>query len=91
MKNKIITTTFLILTVFALTAMGTGALAGWGKTGYGHHGSMHQGWGHHGPGWQRGGKVGPGYMGSLSDDEIKTLQKERNAFLASSLLSSRFF
>ncbi len=67
MKNKVITRTILILTVFALTGLGTGALAGWGEMGYGHHGPMHHGW-------------GPGYMGNLSDDEIKTLQKERNAF-----------
>jgi hypothetical protein len=35
--------------------------------GYGHHKPMHHGWGH-------------GYMENLSDDEIKTLQNERNAF-----------
>jgi Spy/CpxP family protein refolding chaperone len=48
--------------------------------GYGHHGPMHHGGDHHGPGWQRGGNWGPGYMGNLSDDEIKALQKEHNAF-----------
>jgi Spy/CpxP family protein refolding chaperone len=67
MKNKIITRTILILTVFALTGLGTSALAGWGGMGYGHHKPMHHGWGH-------------GYMENLSDDEIKTLQNERNAF-----------
>jgi Spy/CpxP family protein refolding chaperone len=71
MKNKIITRTILILTVFALTGLGTGALAGWGGMGYGPHGPMHHVW-------------GPGYMGNLSDDEIKTLQKERNAFFEAS-------
>ena len=76
-----ITRTILILTVLALTGMGPGALAGWEGKGSGHHGSMHQGWGHHGTGWQRGGDWGPGYMESLSDDEIKALQKERNTFL----------
>jgi Spy/CpxP family protein refolding chaperone len=80
MRNKIISRTILILTVFALTGMGASALAGWGAMGYGHHGPMHHGWGHHGPGWKSGGGWGPGYMGNLSDDEIKTLQKERNAF-----------
>jgi Spy/CpxP family protein refolding chaperone len=80
MKNKIITRAILMLTVFALTGMGTSAFAGWGGMGYGHHGPMHHGWGHHGPGWQRGGHWGPGYMGNLNDEEIKTLQKERNAF-----------
>ena len=67
MKTKIITRTILILTVLALTALGTSALAGWGGMGYGHHGPKHHGW-------------DPDYMGNLSDDEIKTLQKERNAF-----------
>ena len=67
MKSKTITRTILILTVLALTVMGTSALAGWGGMGYGHHGPMHH-------------DRGPGYMGNLSDDEIKTLQKERNAF-----------
>ena len=71
MKNKMITCTMLTMIAFALTAMGTVAIAGWGSG---------MGYGHHGPGWQRGGDWGPGYMGSLSDDEIKALQKERNAF-----------
>jgi hypothetical protein len=81
MKNKIIFRAILIIATLALTGMGASALAGWGGMGYGHHGSMHHGWGHHGPGWQRGGGWGPGYMGNLSDDEIKMLQNERNAFL----------
>jgi hypothetical protein len=80
MKNKVISKFILILTAFALTGTGTSALAGWGGMGYGHQGPMHHGWGHHGPGWQSGGDWGPGYTGNLSDDEIKTLQKERNAF-----------
>jgi hypothetical protein len=80
MKNKIISRIILILATFALTGMGTSVLAGWGAMGYGHHGPMHHGWGHHGSGWQRGGGWGPSYMGNLSDDEIKTLQKERNTF-----------
>ena len=76
-----ITCTMLTIIAFALTGMGTVAIAGWGGgMGYGHHGPMHHGWGHHGPGWQRGGDWGPGYMGNLSDDEIKALQKERNTF-----------
>ena len=67
MKTKIITRTILILTVLALTALGTSALAGWEGMGYGHHKPMHHGW-------------GSDYIENLSDDEIKTLQKERNAF-----------
>ncbi len=80
MKNKIISRIILMLATFALTGIGASALAGWGGMGYGHQGPMHHGWGHHGPGWKSGGDWGPGYMGNLSDDEIKTLQKERNAF-----------
>ena len=81
MKKKIISRTLLVITVITLTGMGTAALAGWGGMGYGHHGPTHHGRGHHhGHGWKCGSDWDPGYMGSLSDEDIKAMQKERNAF-----------
>jgi hypothetical protein len=76
MKNLNFGKIFMILGVVALLGIGVNAFAGWGM-GYGH-----RGWGHHGPGWHRGdwGTGGPGYGYSLSDDEIKALEKERQAF-----------
>ncbi len=80
MKNRIIYQTILILSAITLTGIGTSVLAGWGGMGYDDHGPRHHGWGHHGPGWYGGGGWGSGYMGNLSEDEFKALQKQRNAF-----------
>lgn len=66
-KNKAI----MILSVIAILAFGAYAFADWGM-GYGHYGQgMHQGW------------EGQGYghmMGDLSEEQIRKLDKERNAF-----------
>jgi hypothetical protein len=76
MKNLNFGKIFMILGVFALLGIGMNAFAGWGM-GYGH-----RGWGHQGSGWHRGGwgAGGPGYGYNFSDDEIKALEKERQAF-----------
>lgn len=76
MKNLNFGKIFMILGVVALLGIAVNAFAGWGM-GYGH-----RGWGHHDPGWHRGdrGTDGPGYGYNLSDDEIKALEKGRQAF-----------
>ncbi len=66
----------VLITVAALAIVGFGvnAFAGWGM-GYGHMGE-----GQRGPGWHHGGGYGPGYQGNLSEADIETMQKERQAF-----------
>jgi Spy/CpxP family protein refolding chaperone len=60
----------MVIGIVALLGIGVNAFAGWGK-----------GW-HRGPGWHRGGwgMENPGYGYNLSDEEIKALEKERQAF-----------
>ena len=63
----------LVLAIVAMVGVGATAFAGWGR-----------GWGH-GPGYHHGGWGGSGYgpgamMGNLSDEEIKALEEERQAF-----------
>lgn len=72
MKNLNFGKIFMILGVVALLGIAVNVFAGWG---------MGSG-GHQGPGWHRGGwgTGGPGYGYNLSDDEIKDLEKERQAF-----------
>jgi len=72
-KNKAI----MVLSVIAILAFGAYAFADWGM-GYGHHG-----WGHYGQGMHHRGWEDPGYghvRGDLSEDQIRKLDKERNAF-----------
>jgi hypothetical protein len=70
MKNLNFGKIFMILGVVALLGIAVNAFAGWGR-----------GW-HHGPDWQHRGwsMSGPGYGYNFSDDEIKALEKERQAF-----------
>ena len=70
MKNVNVGKIVLVISVVALLGIGVNAFAGRGK-----------GW-HHGSGWQRDGwgMGGPGYGYNLSDEEIKVLEKERQAF-----------
>ncbi len=69
-KNVLIT-----VAAVAIVGFGVNAFADWGM-GYGHMGQ-----GHRGPGWHHGGGYGPGYQGNLSEADIETMQKERQAFL----------
>jgi len=68
MKHFKVNKILWVLGIIALIGIAVNAFAGWGR-----------GW-HHGPGWHRGGwgMGGPGY--NLSDDELKALEKERQAF-----------
>jgi len=68
----------VLITVAALAIVGFGvnAFAGWGM------GSGHMGGGHRGPGWHHGGGYGPGYQGNLSEADIETMEKERQAFFS---------
>ena len=63
----------MILTVVAVVGFGAYAIAHW-DMGYGHHG-----WG---PGYYYGGNGGPDFqsIGDLTDDQIKNLNEERDAF-----------
>jgi Spy/CpxP family protein refolding chaperone len=72
MKNLNLSKIVLVIGAVALVGIAVNAFAGWGK-----------GW-HHGPGWHRGGwgMSGPGYGYNLSEDEIKALEKERQAFFS---------
>lgn len=75
MRNFNFRNVMLVLAVVAMVGLGATAFAGWGR---GH-------WGN-GPGWHHGGWGGSGYgpgamMGNLSDEEIKALEQERQAFL----------
>jgi len=72
-KNKSI----MVLSIIAILAFGAYAFADWGM-GYGNHGRGHYDQGMHQRGWE-----GSGYghmMGDLSEEQIKKLDKERNAF-----------
>jgi Spy/CpxP family protein refolding chaperone len=77
MTEKYINKLILIFTIMAIVGFGTYALAQMGM-GYGLHGDMHYGpaWQHHGYGSQGYG----GFWGNLSEDEIKQVQAEREAF-----------
>ncbi len=68
----------VLITVAALAIVGFGvnAFAGWGM------GDGHMGQGHRGSGWHHGGGYGPGYMGNLSEADIQTMEKERQAFFS---------
>jgi len=70
MKNLNFGKIVLVIGVVALLGIGVNAFAGWGR-----------GW-HHGSDWQNRGRGmgGPGYGYNLSDEEFKTLEKERQAF-----------
>jgi len=77
MTEKYINRSILILTVIAIIGFGTYALAQMGM-GYGHHWGMH-----HGPGWQDQEYENQGYGGfggDLSEDEIKQMKVEHEAF-----------
>ncbi len=64
----------MVITIVGIVGFGVYALDDWGM-GYGH-----RGYGHMGPGWQRGWSGNQGIQGSLSDEEITRLDKERQAF-----------
>ena len=70
MKNLNVGKIVLVMGMVALLGIGVNAFAGWGR-----------GW-HHGSDWQqRGWRMGgPGYGYNLSDEQIKALEKERQAF-----------
>jgi len=75
MRNLNFRNVMLVLAVVAMVGVGATAFAGWGK---GH-------WGN-GPGRHHGGWGGSGYgpgamMDNLSDEQIKALEQERQAFL----------
>ena len=77
MINNYKTKTIMILSVMAILAFGAYAFAGWGM-GYGHHGWDRDGQGMHNRGWEGSGY---GYMmEDLSEEQIRKLDKERNAF-----------
>ena len=61
---------------FLVIIMAAGASADMGR-GYGYRGQMHRG-----PGWHHGGygASGPGAFNNLSEEDIKKLDEERNAF-----------
>jgi len=77
-KNKAI----VVLSVIAILAFGAYAFADWGM-GYSHPGRDHHGRGHYGQGMHHRNWANPGYghmMGDLSEEQIRKLDKERNAF-----------
>jgi hypothetical protein len=77
-SNKI----FVVLVVFSIIGFGGFAFAGHEKD-FGPH---YRGRGHHGPEWHQGEYGYPGYgymMGNLSDEEIKKLDDQREAFFKS--------
>jgi Spy/CpxP family protein refolding chaperone len=67
----------IIITAFALVGFGSFAFAHW-SGGYGQHGWMHGGYGMH---QHYYGDRGYGYRGNLSEDQIKALDNEQDAFL----------
>jgi Spy/CpxP family protein refolding chaperone len=72
MKNITLTKTIVILAAIVMVGLVANAYAGWGG-GYGH---MGRGWGHMGWG-------GPGYDGdypNLTEEQIKAIEQERQAF-----------
>jgi Spy/CpxP family protein refolding chaperone len=76
-KNK----ATVVLSVIAILAFGAYAFADWGM-GYSHPGRDHHGRGHY-QGMHNRGWANPGYgnmMGDLSEEQIRKLDKERNAF-----------
>jgi zinc resistance-associated protein len=91
MINNYKTKTIVILSVMAILSFGAYAFAGWGM-GYGHHGwdsdgrgmgYDHRGWDRDGRGMHSRGWGGPGYgnmMEDLSEEQIRKLDKERDAF-----------
>ena len=75
-KNK----TIMILSVIAILAFGAYAFADWGM-GYAHPGRDHHGRGHYAQGMHHRDWEKPEYtMGDLSEEQIRKLDKERNAF-----------
>jgi len=66
----------LLMACLLISAMSANASADMGR-GYGHRGQMHRG-----PGWHHGGygASGPGAFNNLSEEDIKKLGEERNAF-----------
>jgi hypothetical protein len=76
MTSRIFNRKLLILSAVAVLGFGTYAFADWGM-GCGRHGWMYPG-----SGWDRMGYGRPGYgwPGNLSEDQIKKLQTEHNAF-----------
>jgi len=80
MINKYKNKATVILSVIAILAFGAYAFAGWGM-GYGHPGRDHHGRGHYGQWMHQGGWGGSGYMmDNLSEEQIRKLDKERDAF-----------
>ena len=73
MSKKLI----IVLTMVGIIGLGTYAFAHWGG-GYGN-----QGWMHGGPGMHHGYFSGPGYgyPSDLKEEEFKSLEKERAAFI----------
>ncbi len=77
MKRKYINKFVLILSMVSILGSGSYAFAQWGM-GYGHHGDRPQhGYARH---HHEYGGQGYGYWGNLSEEEIKQLEEERNAF-----------
>jgi hypothetical protein len=64
----------LILGILGIVGFAATSFAGWGRGGGGYC------WGQ-GPGWFSRGSVGPGYSSDLTDEQIATLDTERQAFL----------
>jgi Spy/CpxP family protein refolding chaperone len=67
----------LLIAAFVIIVMTAGASADMGR-GHGYRGQMH-----HGQGWHHGGYGAPGWgaFGNLSEEDIKKLDEERQAFL----------
>jgi Spy/CpxP family protein refolding chaperone len=76
MTRKFLNRFFLILLAIGIVGFGANTYADYGP-GYRHHGRMH-----HGPGWHHRGYGGPGggYWGNLSEEQLKQLNEEREAF-----------
>ena len=80
MINNYINKAIMVLSVIAILAFGAYAFADWGM-GYGHPGRDYHGRGHYDQGMDRRGWENPGYMmGDLSEEQIRKLDKEREAF-----------
>ena len=73
MKAKHVGSILLVLAVVGLIGFSAKSYADWGRGGGGCPMA--------GAGYGPRGFAGPGYDGDLTDEEIATLQKERNAFL----------
>ncbi len=77
MQKSLIRSAFIVFSVLAILGFGANAFAGWGM------GCGQRGWNHQGPDGHHEGRFGSGHgywMDDLSDDEVKTLERERKSF-----------